>query len=443
MADDIQTTHLVRRAGFGATAQEAAAAAAQGYSATVEQLVGGLGQPDDGADAITPPAFGAPLAYYTSLRQARRSGDTAATKSIERQLRAEFGTLTDWWLARMVATTNPLREKLTFLLHGHFPTAISKVRIPSFMYGQNQIFRSQGAGAFDALTLAVATDPAMLIWLDAGSDKAADPNENFARELMERFTMGIGTYHEADVRAAAYAFTGWRVDLATAGFTIDERNHSPVVQHVLGTPVNTGQQVIDLVTHSAASARYVPAAFWSHLAYPVSPSDPVVTDLSGAYAADLNVTNLLRAIFLHPLFTSSTATTGLVKQPVEYVVGSLRALGVPGSEVSVAGRKLVGTLVAMGQVLFDPPSVGGWSQNSYWLSTAAALARWTFAHDLAAKADLSPVADASPASRIDAVGALLSVPQWSPATASALTKASGDPALITTLALVSPEYVTN
>lgn len=413
------------------------------YGTAVGALVSGLGQPDSGADAIPLPALGSPLSYYTSLIRARRSGDTTALRSVQHQLREERVALASWWLARMVATTNPLAEKLTFLLHGHFPTGISKVRIPAYMLGQNQLFRTQGPGRFDDLTQAVATDPAMLIWLDAASDKASNPNENFARELMERFTMGIGTYHESDVREAAYCFTGWRLDRRTGAFTIDQANHSPVMQHVLGTPVNTGTQVIDLVTHSSASAHYVPAAMWSHLAYPVSPSDPVVVDLASAYAEDLDMSNLLRSIFEHPQFISTEATAGLVKQPTEYVVGALRALGVPPSSVAANGSELQFTMAGLGQVLFDPPSVGGWSQNAYWLSTAAALARWTFAKQIVSKVDLSTVEDTTPASRPEAVGALLSVPKWSSTTAAALKTASDNPAMVTTLALVSPEYVVN
>ncbi len=441
MSEDI--THLLRRAGFGATRAQAAVPNSQGYGATVDQLIAGLGAPDSGADAIAVPELGSPQTYFAGLRAAKRSGDAAAAKSIRRQLRSEHEALASWWLARMVATTNPLQEKLTFLLHGHFPTAISKVHLPAYMYGQNQLLRTQGHGGFDALTQAVATDPAMLIWLDAASDKAADPNENFARELMERFTMGIGTYSEADVRGAAYCFTGWRLNHLTGAFTIDAAEHSPVTQTVLGTSVNTGTQVIDLVTHSPASARYVPAALWSHLAYPVGRSDPVVSELASAYGSGLDMTALLRAVLEHPAFTSSTAQTGLIKQPTEYVVGALRALGIPPAQVASDGRRLQGTLAAMGQVLFDPPSVGGWAQNSYWLSTAAASARWAFAHQLAAAADLSAVADAPPNSRVDAVGSLLSVSDWSPTTASVLHRAGGDPHLLTTLALVSPEYVTN
>ena len=206
-----QVAHLFRRAGFGATEPQIAAAAAAGYSNTVDQLVGGLGGPDPGADAVADPQLSVDPA---ELDIAQLRADSAARKTYEVALRRDLIALSDWWLGRMLATTNPLQEKLTFLLHGHFPTAVSKVRFSTYMYGQNQIFRTLGSGGFDALTQAVSADPAMLIWLDADSDEASDPNENFARELMERFTMGIGAYTESDVRAAAVCFTGWTLDRA-------------------------------------------------------------------------------------------------------------------------------------------------------------------------------------------------------------------------------------
>jgi len=432
--------HLYRRAGFGALPDELRTAAGAGYEATVQTLVSGLGAPDPGADAVATPSFSTPVPAAERL-----SMSLAARRELSVQLHAEFIDLTTWWLGRMLATSNPLKEKLTFLLHTHFPTAISKVRYPVYMYGQNQIFRSQGSGDFTSLTTAVAQDPAMLIWLDANSNKASNPNENFARELMERFTMGVGTYTQADVRAASYCFTGWRLDPRTGGFSIAARQHSTTPQTFLGVSgINTGQQVIDLVTQSDASAHFVPSRFWSYLAYPVTPNDPVVADLAPGYAADRDVGNLVTAIFQHPVFTQTTALQGLVKQPTEYVVGALRALGVTATDLQRPRTKeLESVFAGLGQVLFDPPSVGGWPQNGYWLSTAAALTRWKFAHQLARSADISTVADASPGARVDAAAELLSVAAWSGTTADALSQASDDPPTLVTLALVSPEFVSN
>src|ERR1700733_12301770 len=221
--------HLYRRLGFGALPGELRTATAAGYGATVSALVAGLTTPDSGADAIAAPTFSSPIpeAEFKSM-------DLASRRDLSRQLHQEFDDLTAWWLGRMLATSNPLNEKLTFLLHNHFPTAISKVRYPVYMYGQNELFRAQGKGDFTTLTQAVAQDPAMLIWLDANSNKASNPNENFARELMERFTMGIGSYTQADVRAASYCFTGWRLDPRTGAFAIAARQHSTTPQDFLG-----------------------------------------------------------------------------------------------------------------------------------------------------------------------------------------------------------------
>jgi uncharacterized protein (DUF1800 family) len=369
--------------------------------------------------------------------------DPVARQVTSTALAAELAALTNWWMARMVATTNPLQEKLTLLLHGHFPTAISKVILPLYMYRQNQLFRTQGSGDFTALTQSVATDPAMLLWLDAVSDVAADPNENFARELMERFTMGIGAYTENDVLSAAACFTGWQWNAATGAFVIAPKLHNNVPQTFLHNPqVNSGQQVIDIVTRSKASTKFVPARFWSHLAYPVAISDPVVSDLTHGYARERNIAALLRAIFEHPAFLSSTSATGLVKQPIEYVVGALRALNFAPADVSKL--KLQSTLAGLGQVPFNPPpDVGGWSQNEYWLSSAAALARWQFAYRLTATADLSAVADEPPKTRVEATAALLSLPGWNNPTTAILQRASGNPRTLVTLALVSPEYQMN
>jgi uncharacterized protein (DUF1800 family) len=437
-----QTTAIAmlhRRLGFGATADELSASVSAGYSATVTSLLAGLTQPDPGGDAVAVPTFSPPPLPLAQLRT-----NLAARQAYLKQLRTEARELVVWWLARMVGTSTPAHEKLTFLLHGHFPTAISKVHYPQFMYRQNQLFRTMGAGDFAALTQAVAVDPAMLIWLDAATDLASDPNENFARELMERFTMGIGTYTEADVRAAAYAFTGWQLNPRTGQFSISALDHSNVPQTFLGhTGITSGQQVIEIATSTSASAHYVPSAFWSHLASPVTPTSSVAKDLAPGYAAGRGVATLLQSIVEHPDFATTTTLDGLIKQPVEYVVGVLRALGVTAAEVEQLPGGLLGILAGMGQIPFDPPSVGGWDQNGYWLSTAAALVRWRFARTLAHRADISLVTDAPKASRVDAAAQLLSVPTWSAETAKGLARAAGNPPELVTLALVSPEYVRN
>ncbi|MGH9123378.1 MAG: DUF1800 family protein, partial [Acidimicrobiales bacterium] len=185
--------HLYRRAGFGATSAELDAAVTAGYPATVESLLAGLTGPDPGGDAVALPDLTIP--QVPAGLNANTAGTPAAKAAVQQRnqiANQQVPALQRWWLNRMIATSTPLREKLVLLWHGHFATAVQKVRFPQLMYNQNQLFRTAGSGNFETLTQAVAKDPAMMIWLDTQTDVASHPNENFARELMELFTLGIG-----------------------------------------------------------------------------------------------------------------------------------------------------------------------------------------------------------------------------------------------------------
>ena len=179
--------HLYRRAGFGATAAELDAAVAAGYAATVAGLVVPASTADPGVEATPAPELDV-------LAPPGKTATASARQLYATQVRSESVDLALWWVDRMVMATNPFPEKLTFFWHGHFATAIQKVRSAALMLRQNELFRSQGLGAFDILDLAVARDPAMMIWLDTAQDVASHPNENFARENMELFTLGYGNY---------------------------------------------------------------------------------------------------------------------------------------------------------------------------------------------------------------------------------------------------------
>ncbi|HEV2369943.1 MAG TPA: DUF1800 domain-containing protein [Acidimicrobiales bacterium] len=428
---------LYRRAGFGARPDELDAAVEAGYEATVDQLL--TPRPDPGVDGVADPVLTLPSASDLKDPTQRRQAVSAA--------RAEEPDLVTWWLRRMTLAASPFPEKATLFWHGHFATAIMKVQLPALMYRQNQLFRTMGTGAFDALTLAAARDPAMLIWLDAASDHKADPNENFGRELMELFTLGLGNYTEDDVKAAARAFTGWRLDPGTWQFALVARDHDNSAKSFLGTTGNlTGEDVITIATHHPASARWVVSRVWSHFAYPVTPAAPLLDDLVAAYGGGLDLAALFRAVFMHPEFRAASSRAGLVKQPIEYVVGALRALAphtmLPGARPDLSGPARA-VLTALGQVPFDPPNVGGWPQNAYWLTTASALARLRFAVLLSRAADLSGLAAQAPADRPAYAARLLGIDRWSPTTAAVLSDAAEVPASLMTLALVSPEYVVN
>jgi uncharacterized protein (DUF1800 family) len=424
---------LNRRAGFGSTSSELDRMTEAGYENAVDQLVAGLTSPDTAGDSVPVPA----LAPYQRPAQ---GADLQQRQAAAGQARAGLVALQDWWVERMIATSTPLREKLTLFWHGHFATGASKVRDPKLMYLQNDLFRRLGAGSFEQLTQAVAKDGAMMVWLDTGSDKKAHPNENFARELMELFTIGIGNYTQGDVTAAAGAFSGWTYDRLDYQYRFRPGQHDYSSKTFLGqTGDFNGEDVVTILVHEEESGRFVLAKLWSHFAYPVTPGDAVVSDLLDAYGPELDVASALRALFLHPDFRSDQTRTGLVKQPVEWVVGAARSLGL--NATASEGPSLAAIATALGQQLFNPPNVGGWGQNNYWLNTATAQLRLQVALLLARRADLTSLAAQPPRSRADALAGLLGIDGWGATSRAALDSVADQPDQLVALGLVSPEYV--
>jgi uncharacterized protein (DUF1800 family) len=446
--------HLLRRAGFGGSVTEIDALAALGYEGAVDALVAPLtsGAADPPADAITAPTFD------TAGYRAARDGTPEEKRAAAVQARTERRELVLWSIRRMTATSQPLREKLTFLWHDHFATSIEKVTFAQLMFDQYRMLHDLGGGRFDQLVHAVARDPAMLIWLDGRESTAGAPNENFARELFELFTLGHqapavdagdhahdGTdqhggqpYTETDVAEAARALTGWTIDQTGAGGVLRPARFDRGTKTVLGTTGELGlDEIVAIASGHPACAPHIVATIWSRLARPAGPDDPVVVDLAVPFARDLDSAALLRSIFLHPEFRSEESRTALVKTPVEYVVGIHRTLG-----LSPAGVVLL-TLDGLGQTPFAPPDVSGWTANEGWLSTASALARLQLASIVEPGDALAPVIAAPRADRPASMARLLGLDGWSEPTRAALDASADDPRNLLTLALVSPEYVLN
>ncbi|MDQ6874657.1 MAG: DUF1800 domain-containing protein [Actinomycetota bacterium] len=426
-----ELAHLYRRAGFGAQAAELDAAVARGYEATVRLLVRPPAA-DPGVAATPLPQLGA------APRKPAKDAGNADKRSYRNARRRQGETIVGWWLERMVRADHPFPEKLTLLWHGHWATSIQKVKSAPLMLDQNQTLRSTGAGDFRELARSMVQDPALLVWLDAPKNKKTLPNENLSRELMELFVLGIGNYSEDDVREGARALTGWRVDKHTGAARLVAAQHDDGPKTVLKQTADfDDRSLVDLLVSQPACARFVVSRFWHRLVQPQDPPADAMGRMLAAYGPGRDVRALLQAMLLDPAFRSPAARHALVKQPIEYVVGVLRALRL------APAPQARGALRGLGQMPFAPPSVGGWPAGAAWLTSSAAQARVQFAEWAVSKADLSTVDKQPPAARIDAVARLLSVGPWTPRTRTALAAASTDSKRLVTLALSSPEYIVN
>jgi uncharacterized protein (DUF1800 family) len=274
------------------------------------------------------------------------------------------------------------------------------------------------------------------VWLDGGGNKLGKPNENLAREFMELFTLGVGHYSEADVRDAARALTGWRVDYRNGVAATAPRAHDPGPKTVLGTTgdLDAGQ-LVDLLVRQGASPRFLAARIWTRFVSDTPPDAATTDRLVAAYGPNHDITALVAAAVREPEFRDPASV--LVREPVLWLVAALRALRLEASAVPT--QALVGGLNGLGQVPLAPPNVGGWPAGLPWLTTAAALTRMRLGQTLAAAGDIGQVAGVAPAARIDSTAALLGLPGFGDRTAAALRPLAGQPAQLVGLALASPE----
>jgi uncharacterized protein (DUF1800 family) len=433
MATRSDLAHLLRRAGFGPRADEVDAAERAGAAATVDALLAPPA-PDAGASRTPPPATADPVAALP--KEATREQRQAAQK----QQREQVTALTGWWVDRMVQADHQAHEKLTFFWHGHWATSVQKVQFPQVMLAHQQKLHALGMGDFGVLVHTMVKDPALIWWLDGHKNTAKAPNENLARELMELFTLGIGNYTEADVKAGARALTGWAVDRSKNLAVINSKRYDTGEKTILGRTGAFGtDEFVDILLGQEAAARFVTARLWYRYASP----SPVPADthqrLIGAYGSGRNITAVLKALFTDPAFAGTRGQ--LVKQPVEWAVGAMRQLGVrPGELPAAEKQQLLRSLREQGQVPFDPPSVGGWPAGTAWLTTSGTQWRLRAADLLAAKASpaiTDKLAAVPTAQRPDAVANLLAIDGFNDRTRTVLTE---QPARMLALALASPEY---
>jgi uncharacterized protein (DUF1800 family) len=369
--------HLLVRAGFGGPPAEIERLRAMGLDQAVDAFV------DAFQDSVSPPQWANPHSEDELLKQVKEAPGQpekqAARKALNEKNNYEMKDLTLWWIRRMVKTPSPFVEKMTLFWHGHFATSGEKVRPAFKMWLQNQTFRAYALSDFGSMAKAVSRDPAMLIWLDTVQSKRGAPNENFSREVMELFTLGEGHYSETDVKEAARAFTGYRIDQPSQSFKFMSGQFDATPKTFMGvTGAWDGDQIIDLILDSPHCARFIASKIWRFFAY----DDPTAA-LIEALGSELRNVHYQMRPFMKLVFASSEfygaqSRNTQIKSPVQFVVQAFRTLPIemPGADIlQYAFRQ-------MGQIPFYPPNVKGWDGGKSWINTGTLAFRYKLARQL-------------------------------------------------------------
>jgi len=369
--------HLLVRAGFGEDPTEIQKALALGPKKAVDSLVNAP------LENYPPPMWAKP----DDQDQLRAELQEAATpkekqmvsKLLQEKFVGEMKDLTGWWVTRMVNTRSPLIEKMALFWHGHFATSGQKVRPAYKMWLQNETFRQNALGNFRTMVKAISRDPAMMIWLDIVQSKKERPNENFGREVMELFTLGEGHYTESDVKEAARAFTGYRIDQPEQSFRFAERQFDPGLKTFMGrTGPWDGDQILDIIVSQPQCARFIGVKIWKFFVY--DDPDPKLADaLASEFRnARFELRPFLTSVFLSEEFYSSQARNSQIKSPIQFLVQALRTLPIPMPDSNL----MEFAFRQMGQVPFFPPNVKGWDGGKSWINTATLTFRYKLAHQL-------------------------------------------------------------
>jgi uncharacterized protein (DUF1800 family) len=364
-----EVEHLSNRAGFGARPLDIAAGVALGPDAFVSALLRGPVVPEE-------PFWAEPCAERDGVKPIEAL-TADEKKALQAQLRTrdrqQLAAYTHWWFERMLAGKDPLRERMTLYWHGHFTSSMQDVKSSWQMIRQNQFLRENAFGRFADLVHGIARDPAMLEYLDNNSNRSTAPNENFARELLELYTLGLGHFTEQDVKEAARAFTGWSGK--GAEFRVNAKQHDRGAKTVFGESGRwSGDEVIEIVLRQPACAEHVAGRLIAWFEGRVPERERVVEYAAFLREHDYEVWALLNKLFLDPRFYRDEVVGMRISGPIDYLVGSARRLGAtpPPALLEIGAR-------ALGQQLFEPPNVKGWEGGASWITTATFMQRGNLA----------------------------------------------------------------
>ncbi|MGI9013316.1 MAG: DUF1800 domain-containing protein [Phycisphaerales bacterium] len=353
-----RAAHLLRRAGFAASEEEIQRALASDPATLVDNWLDGdapAGTRHDELDVL---------------------GERLASRN-------DIAALRGWWLHRMCFSQQPLRMRISMMWHDHFATSHAKVQSALLMLKQLRLFEQHGMGSVQTLLLEVSRDPAMIIWLDGNDNAKGRPNENYARELFELFSLGVGNYTEADIKEAARAFTGWHEKSGAFHFVAHE--HDDGDKRLFNNAVHgnlNGDDVVHAVIKHPACAVFIARLLLREFVTPLT-SDAMTAELADIIRAHaFNINAVLNVMLRSEAMFAEEHYRARIKSPVELAVGIVRSLG-----LSVPADELATTTSNMGQRLFEPPSVKGWDGHRTWLNSTTMLVRLNAAIAASKRAD--------------------------------------------------------
>lgn len=369
--------HLLSRTGFSAQPREVAELARLSRREAVDRLLMATR-----TRAQTPPPAWALEPYEPPVRLATLSDEERMMQ--RRQLAEQGRDLRAWWVAEMLVTPSPLTERMVLFWHNHFTSSLRKVRMPLLMYRQHETLRRHALGNFADMLHAMARDPAMMVYLDGVGNRKGQPNENFAREVMELFTLGEGRYTERDIKEAARAFTGWSVSRASGEFVVRPQFHDDGPKTVLGvTGHHDGGAVLDILLARPETAQWVVGKLWREFVSP-QPDQAEVRRIAARFKSSrYDIRAVLRELLISDAFYAPVNRATLIKSPVDLVVGTLRQFQLPADDALPYAQ----TIATLGQVLFAPPNVKGWPGGEAWIDSTTLLVRKRFLENMFRQAD--------------------------------------------------------
>ena len=372
--DATDARFLLTRTGFAANASEVAVYIGKTQEKAVDALLAGAR-----TEAATPPP-----AWVTEpipSADIRRAWTQDQRRDDQREQSRRYDELRGWWVREMVTTRSPLTERMTLFWHDHFPSAEEKVHYPQLMFRQNALLRRDALGNFGDLLHAVSKDPAMLQYLDGAGSRKGRPNENFAREVMELFTLGEGHYSQRDVAEASRAYTGWTLDPNTLAYQFNPKIHDDGDKTVLGQMGNfDGDQVLDILLAQPETATFITTELWREF-ISETPDPAQIAPIAERFrASHYDIKTVLRGLLLSEAFWDERNRGALVKSPAEFVVGAVREFDIGYADQDAT--PLAAQVRNFGENLFYPPNVKGWPGGENWINSSTLLARKQFIEQL-------------------------------------------------------------